>query len=727
MALGQWKPHPSSHVNVLLHEVVDDVSGNFIATLESVLMPPPVGPPSKKQRGSQPTQPTQAEEEECREATEDVRVHGQVDDGSQPTAQTPTDAIFFVEGFRSLDEGKGNPRDTGGAASSGSPSKMPDPEDNLGSLTMKAEEQKPEVNYHPKRTPEAEAAAEALGRNNRWKKTEGGSEPKEAASQQWVHERSRWQKKTGRSNAEKRNTVDNESSPAAREAEVAGAPSNAEIKSNPVSVSETIPGTTAVDLETSDEDAPIVKSEGKLDRASSPVPQPAGPHGSQLPGTSLYAGSQPTCHVDMAKVGSIAQTRVAELKNELPKGCSELVDQIYELEKELVVEMDAIFSDLAPVLSEERTQSVAIERAHSSAVGLDVQRQRFRRTLKAQTIVKGSVMQFKTRIAHSTKQHADRLMQLAESQGLAREEFMRAFPLATFSKEALDDYEAENGGSQPTVNYTQLLAHEGTITLPSGFKGRKANAACIESPLCYWEHFGCYPWLAWWLELGAWSSFDEVDAAGWTPLMHAADAITYCSRAVQVTKDALLVLSPSTLMITAKSTGSQPTGWTALHFACDGSDRDFQKAEIVAKLLEARADVNSREAKGNTPLLVAAGSGLTDVCEVLIFGGADREAINDRLAGAVERAEGCSPSLATYLRSRGVPDTDSRSSGRTRTGVSDNRAARYALTTSTTSRFTSHAYIAGGNKGAGEDKGQCKGDVKGKDKGQDKGKGEGKR
>ena len=63
-------------------------------------MPPPVGPPSKKQRGSQPTQPTQAEEEECREATEDFRVHGQVDDGSQPTAQTPTDAIFFVEGFR---------------------------------------------------------------------------------------------------------------------------------------------------------------------------------------------------------------------------------------------------------------------------------------------------------------------------------------------------------------------------------------------------------------------------------------------------------------------------------------------------------------------------------------------------------------------------------------------------------------------------------------------------
>ena len=59
--------------------------------------------------------------------------------------------------------------------------------------------------------------------------------------------------------------------------------------------------------------------------------------------------------------------------------------------------------------------------------------------------------------------------------------------------------------------------------------------------------------------------------------------------------------------------------------------------------------------------------------------------------------------------------------------MSDNRAARYALTTSTTSRFTSHAYIAGGNKGAGEDKGQCKGDVKGKDKGQDKGKGEGKR
>ena len=48
----------------------------------------------------------------------------------------------------------------------------------------------------------------------------------------------------------------------------------------------------------------------------------------------------------------------------------------------------------------------------------------------------------------------------------------------------------------------------------------------------------------------------------------------------------------------------------ALHFACDGSDKKFKgKLGLLKQLLERSADIDAKEAKGNTPLLVAAGQG----------------------------------------------------------------------------------------------------------------------
>ena len=119
-------------------------------------------------------------------------------------------------------------------------------------------------------------------------------------------------------------------------------------------------------------------------------------------------------------------------------------------------------------------------------------------------------------------------------------------------------------------------------------------------------------------------------------------------------------------------------------------------------LLRRKADMEAKDAKWNAPLLVAAGTGLQDVCEVLLNAGADRSARNINGKGAVQEAESTSPSLSRWLSQQGCPDTDSTARGRTRTGVSATRASRYAMTISPLSPYASHSSVAslgGGAKG----------------------------
>ena len=93
--------------------------------------------------------------------------------------------------------------------------------------------------------------------------------------------------------------------------------------------------------------------------------------------------------------------------------------------------------------------------------------------------------------------------------------------------------------------------------------------------------------------------------------------------------------------INAKTTDSQPTpGFMALHFACDGSDKKLKgKLGLLKQLLERSADIDAKDAKGSTPLLVAAGQGLTDACEVLIETGCDKFAVDNDSKGAIEKAQ----------------------------------------------------------------------------------------
>ena len=149
----------------------------------------------------------------------------------------------------------------------------------------------------------------------------------------------------------------------------------------------------------------------------------------------------------------------------------------------------------------------------------------------------------------------------------------------------------------------------------------------------------------------------EVDDQGWSGLIHAANASQYCLRAA-LAAQALAYTSDVNLL----TTGAQPNQQAALHFACSGSDTSFQRVYVVEALLEARAQLEAATPKGATPLLLAASSGLTDICRVLLAAGADRSAKNKKGKGALELARGSSRTAGSLLGQWGCPETHGENS-----------------------------------------------------------------
>ncbi len=264
--------------------------------------------------------------------------------------------------------------------------------------------------------------------------------------------------------------------------------------------------------------------------------------------------------------------------------------------------------------------------------------------------------------------------------------------LAPFSEKILQEMEDNRSGSQPTgfaPNYTKLLVAGRFITLPPNHRGRKAGSLTQEIPLSEEEKSDNYTkfglWIEWWMKMGGWRAIDQVDDNGWTPLHHALDSMTFSERAGHVAR-ALINDGPNVVHVA--TTGSQPNKYTPLHFACDGSDLVFGSAGVVAMLLDAESDIEARGGKENTPLLIAAGAGLTDVCKVLVQRGADICATNYQKKSCWQKARGSSPSLADYLASVNALQTEASGSGRTRTGIGQAREARYAATTSWSSNYS---------------------------------------
>ena len=287
------------------------------------------------------------------------------------------------------------------------------------------------------------------------------------------------------------------------------------------------------------------------------------------------------------------------------------------------------------------------------------------------------------------KRHRERLKMLAEKfkADFPGDCFMNDIPVNQHSKDCLQEVVDESTRETTEVNYTEALKKLGVLSLPPNSKGRKASTTARETPLTEMEEGSVYDWGSAWLKLGGFTSCTDKDKNGWTPLHHAIDSMTFSMRA-RHSAISLATCTPDSAL-EAATTGHQPPGWTALHFACEGSDVGLKKLDVVKILLGRRANVEARDAKGNTPLLLAAGTGLTDVCTTLLDSGADKDVTNINDHGAYRIADGCSRTLAEILLARGCPETHSQKSGRTRQGMSQSRLLRGSMTTSASSGYTS--------------------------------------
>lgn len=74
-------------------------------------------------------------------------------------------------------------------------------------------------------------------------------------------------------------------------------------------------------------------------------------------------------------------------------------------------------------------------------------------------------------------------------------------------------------------------------------------------------------------------------------------------------------------------------------FLCDGSNRDCTNHDMVQKLVQRRADIETLDGHKNTPFLKAAATGQTDVCEMLAGLSANFKAVNDLGQNAADLAK----------------------------------------------------------------------------------------
>ena len=299
----------------------------------------------------------------------------------------------------------------------------------------------------------------------------------------------------------------------------------------------------------------------------------------------------------------------------------------------------------------------------------------------------------------ATKRHKARLSQIAEQfeRDFPGDTFLSDMPLNPHSRDCLQEVRDEPRLSANEVNYTQIFQRKGLITLPWNFRGRKAGTIALEVALTESEEDVCYDWCQWWLDIGAFRSISDFDANGWSAVHHAVDSMTFSARAEHAAR--VLAMCTPVSVLDAKTTGTRPAGFTVLHLLCDGSDVNFSKASVVELLLARKVDMEAKDPKGNTALLMAAATGLTDVCDVLLDSGADKDVYNDNGHGVWQKGYDCSKTFGKHLLKRGCPKWWSYNSGRTREGDGQGRMCRHAMTTSANSLYTSNSVAKSFGKG----------------------------
>ncbi len=119
-----------------------------------------------------------------------------------------------------------------------------------------------------------------------------------------------------------------------------------------------------------------------------------------------------------------------------------------------------------------------------------------------------------------------------------------------------------------------------------------------------------------------------------------------------------------------------------MHFASDGSDKAWERAELARLLVETRADLEARTSGGNTAYLLTAGTGVTDVMKVLMDSRADVNAVNHRGSGGYQNAMLSSSTSRAVLDSRGAARPKQyAASNRQWSSESESRQVRHLMRT----------------------------------------------
>ena len=104
---------------------------------------------------------------------------------------------------------------------------------------------------------------------------------------------------------------------------------------------------------------------------------------------------------------------------------------------------------------------------------------------------------------------------------------------------------------------------------------------------------------------------------------------------------ALLEITPP-VILNSTTTGLQPPRNSCLLLACAGSDKGFERANLVRALLAHGADLEQEDSRHNTAYLLASAQGVSDVMEVLLCAGANKRAKNVKDKGGFQLATACS-------------------------------------------------------------------------------------
>ena len=363
------------------------------------------------------------------------------------------------------------------------------------------------------------------------------------------------------------------------------------------------------------------------------------------------------------------------------------------------------------------TLSKQVERKHRTpgssdgrprTQGFDIDRQHARRDLRkrlfSESSPHGRAMKEKFIARH---EHVAKLMTCGSVDQLLE------LPLTELTRDLIIESTSpysQYAGSQPTTtpwpNYTSRMRGQKFLLLePSWKPGSKAGALSEEIPIYSAEDKFDPAWANCWKNLGDFKSQHDVDCRGWTALHHACHSLTFSKRALYaacalidemeprslnwqtyiVPAHSQLAASSSVAAHSQQASSSQalpsaprgPQGYTAMHFACDGSSVNFCNAEVVRRLCAKRADMEKVDVAGNTPLLKACGTGLEDVAKLLLRARANPMALNKHGKSIIQVAEG-SNSLKKWLTANTDAELTHVENRRTRKIVSQSRELRYA-------------------------------------------------